>query len=104
LAEEMNTQFDITASSFKMFPMFSRNQIANFKIALGAFVLGSFVFKFVTGTNHEQKYIPALPYVSFANATPPSRRLEDVPSQALGQLIVENYPEFTEARQQINID
>lgn len=57
LAEEMNNQFDITASSFKMFPWFSRSQIANMKIAFGAFVLTSFLFKFVTGTNHEQVYI-----------------------------------------------
>ena len=58
LAEAMNNQFILTSSQFKQNPWFTAKQWASFKIGVGAFIFGSFFFKFVTGSNHVERNIP----------------------------------------------
>lgn len=52
LAEAMNDQYFITVRQFKQFPWLDIKQWATLKIVFGTVILGSFAFRFVTGTMH----------------------------------------------------
>ena len=70
LAEAMNTANDEIRSGFKMYPMFTPEEWSSIKIGLGLFVFGSFAFKFMTGTNYEQKTIAAGPLPDTKHVSP----------------------------------
>ena len=55
LAEEMNEQYERALSSFKMFPRFSNNEWASLKIGVGAFVLGTIIWRVATSSGYEQR-------------------------------------------------
>ena len=66
LAESMNNAYDEVRGSFKMYPWLNESQWTSLKIGLGMFVSTVFFFKFVTGTNYEQREIAAAPMPSTA--------------------------------------
>ena len=66
----MNNAFTETRSSFKMFPMLTPSQWASVKIGAGMLVFGIFAFKFMTGSNYEQKTIAPAPLPSIAFKSP----------------------------------
>ena len=83
LAEDMNNAFTETRSSFKMFPMFTPSQWASIKIGAGMLVFGMFVFKFMTGSNYEEKTIapaplPSIDFKSTAGQVAASQAYADV--------------------------
>jgi len=87
LAEAMNNAYTETRGSFKLYPWFSASEWASIKIGAGMLVLGIFAFKFVTGTNYEQKEVAAGPLPSTTHESPvgrysPVQALADVSADA----------------------
>ena len=70
LAECMNTAYTEVRGSFKMYPRLTAEQWSSVRIGLGMFVLGTFFFKFVTGTNYEQRDIAPGPMPSTEHTSP----------------------------------
>ena len=83
LAEAMNDAYTVARGSFKPYPWFRPAEWASIKIGLGMLTLGVFAFKFVTGTEYEQKEIAAGPLPSTDHV---SAAAQHSPVQALADL------------------
>ena len=70
LAECMNNAYTEIRGSFKMYPYLDASQWASLKIGAGMLVSAIFFFKFVTGTNYEQRQIAAAPMPSTVFESP----------------------------------
>jgi hypothetical protein len=54
----MNEAYNLTQSTYSMFPWFSSQQWATIRIAAGAIALGLFAFRIFTGQNHPTRTMP----------------------------------------------
>lgn len=70
LAEAMNDAYTETRGSYKMYPFLRPDQWASIKIGAGLFTFGVFAFKFMTGTNYEQREIAPAPLPAINYASP----------------------------------
>ena len=87
LAEAMNTAYSEVRTTFKMYPFLSASQWASLKIGAGLFVSTVFFFKFVTGTNYEQREqavgaAPSTRYDNVAAKYSRSQAIADVSSDS----------------------
>lgn len=67
LAEALNEEWTKCGSTYKMFPTFTDAQWATIRIAAGCAAFGLFFFRFVTGSNYEQR---AQKFAAIELATP----------------------------------
>ena len=67
LAEAMNEAYNITLSTYSMFPWLSPSQWASIRIAAGSIALGLFAFRIYMGENYPTRQMPErIPSSGFA--------------------------------------